>query len=72
MPEWKRERRNRGIVRWQTSEQVAAFSLRMIRTRRAGTIVISGFLNRFIVCVTTILLGNRMGKKLYRYLVRNM
>ena len=67
IPEWTREKRNRGIVRWQRSEDVVAFSLKMIRRRRPRIVVISGFSNRLITTLTRLI-----GKRLYRFVMKKM
>ena len=67
IPEWGGEKRNRGIVRWQSAEEVAAFSLRMIRKKKPRIIVISGSSNRLLTSITRLL-----GKKLYRYIIKKI
>lgn len=60
LPEWEREKRNRGIVRWQSASQVAEYSLNMLKKRPGKIIAIPGFFNRLIAKIPVLL-----PKKLY-------
>ncbi len=55
LPEWERERRSAGIIRWQSAEDVARFSLKHIRKKNPRIIAIPGFFNKIIAALPTIL-----------------
>lgn len=67
--DWPAEkRRNRGLVRWMTSEDVVKRSLKALKGRRAtgDPVYIPGFSNRFIRLVTS-LLPRRLYYRLVTY-----
>jgi short-subunit dehydrogenase len=55
LPEWERERRSKGIIRWQTADHVAAFSLRQLRKKNPRILAVPGFFNKLIFAVPHIL-----------------
>ncbi len=67
LPEWEREKRSRGIVRWQSAEHVAAFSLRQLRKKNPRILAIPGFFNKILYAVPHVL-----PRKLYYALARTI
>lgn len=55
LPEWEREKRSKGIVRWQPASDVAAFSLKQLRKKKPRIIVIPGFYNKILAAIPHLL-----------------